>query len=56
MKTYDGVEVWLHTFLTSALGKERLRFTFRPLYPKDRHLITKFLVGFVDPKTGLNFV
>jgi len=56
MKAYDGMEVWLHTFLTSALGKERLIFTFRPLYPKERHPVTKFVVCFVDPKTGLHTV
>jgi hypothetical protein len=33
MKTYGGMGVYLHTFLTLALdGSELVSFTFRPLY------------------------
>jgi hypothetical protein len=57
MKTYGGVDIWIHVFLTSALvggqwSASRLsRFT-----PGERASYIRWTGGCVDPRTGLNDV
>jgi hypothetical protein len=36
MEMYEGVEVYSHTFLTSALEGGVVNFTPRPLYPQEK--------------------
>jgi len=57
MKTYWGVEVWLHAFLISALDEGKWsasrpsRFT-----PEERIRSTHWIGGCVGPRTGLDAV
>jgi hypothetical protein len=55
MKTYGGVDVWIHVFLTSALVRDEwsgscsCRFT-----PGERTPGTHWTGGWVDPRAGLD--
>jgi hypothetical protein len=57
MKVYWGVEAYLHTFLTSALGEGEWsasqpgRFT-----PRERAPGTRSIGGWVGPRTALDAV
>jgi hypothetical protein len=57
MKTYWGMEIYLHAFLTSALdggewwASRPVRFT-----PKKRALGTHWIGGWADPSAGLDAV
>jgi hypothetical protein len=57
MKTYEGVDVYIHVFLTSALYGDELsasrlcRFT-----PGETAHGNQWIRGWVDPKAGLDAV
>jgi hypothetical protein len=57
MKAYGGIDVWIHTFLTSALdggewsGSRPCCFT-----PGERAPGTHWIGGWVDPRAGLDDV
>ena len=55
MKAYRGVEVQLHSFLTSALDEGKWS-TSRPgcFTPKERTTVLMEQVGWVGPRTSLN--
>jgi hypothetical protein len=56
MKTYRGVEVYLHVFLNSALdgGEWWVSFVPRPLYLRERAPGTHWIGGWVGPIVGLD--
>jgi hypothetical protein len=57
MKTYVGVDAWIHVFVTSALvGGEW--FASRPgrFTPRERAPGTHWIGGWVDPRTSLDKV
>jgi hypothetical protein len=57
MKAYGRVEVWLHSLLTSALDREAISFTLRPLYRRENSpQSTHWTGGWVDSREGLNAV
>jgi hypothetical protein len=55
MKAYEGVDVWTHVFLTSALVGGELSVS-RPgcFTPGDRVPVTHWIGGLVDPRDGLD--
>jgi len=53
MKTYVGVEVKLHEFLTAALDGAVVRFTPGRFTPWERAPGTSWIGGWVGPITGL---
>jgi hypothetical protein len=57
MKTYGGVDVWIHVFLTSALdGGERSSSHPGHITPGERATGTHWIEGWVGPRAGLNDV
>jgi hypothetical protein len=57
MKTYWGVEVWLHAFLTSALdGGERSASRPDRFTPRERAAGTHWIGGWVGPRAFLDAV
>jgi hypothetical protein len=55
MKTYGGVEVELHSFLTS-LTMRAVNVRLRPLYPLRMNPGTHGIEGWVDPRASLDEV
>jgi hypothetical protein len=57
MKTYGGVDVYIHIFLTSALaGGEWLDSRPGRFTPGERAPDTHWIGGWVDPRAGLGDV
>jgi hypothetical protein len=57
MKTYGGVDVYIHIFLTSALfGGECLASPPATLPPEKESPCTHWIGGWVGPRTGLDDV
>jgi hypothetical protein len=57
MKTYGGVDVYIHVFLTSALiGGEWSASRTDRFTPEERAPVTHWIGGWVDPRTGLDDV
>jgi hypothetical protein len=57
MKTYRGVDIYIHVFLTSALvGGEWSTSPLRLLYPRRKGLRYHWIGGWVGPKAGLDDV
>jgi len=57
MKTNGGVEVYLHTFLTSTLdGGDWSASRLGRFYPRERVLSTYWMGGSVGPRAGLDAV
>jgi len=51
---FGRIEVWLHSFLTSALWRRVVSFTTRPLWPRFRAPDTHWIWGWVGLRAGLN--
>jgi hypothetical protein len=58
MKTYGGVDVYIHIFLTSSLvgGEWSASRPTHPLYPGERGPGTRWIGRRVDPRAGLEDV
>jgi hypothetical protein len=57
MKAYWGVEIYLHTFLTSALdGREWSASRPGRFNPTERAPVTHWIGGWVGPRAGLDAV
>jgi hypothetical protein len=57
MKTYGGVDVYIHIFLTLALVGGEWSASRPSLFtPGERTLGTRWIGGWVGPKAGLNDV
>jgi hypothetical protein len=57
MKTYGGVDVQIHVFLTSALvSREWLGSRLDRFIPGERGPVTHYVAGWVGPRTGLDAV
>jgi hypothetical protein len=57
MKTYGGVDVWIHVFLTSAvIGDEWSASHPDRFVPGERVPGTNRIGGWVDPRTGMDDV
>jgi hypothetical protein len=52
MKAYGGVDVYIHIFLTSALGESEWSASRLGRFIRDTHWIG----GWVDPRAGLDDV
>ena len=52
MKTYAGVEVELHSFVTA--GTRAVNVSLRPLYPPRMNPGTHGFGGWVDPRASLD--
>jgi hypothetical protein len=57
MKTYGGVDVWTHVFLTSALDGGECSASRPGIFtPVERAPSTHWIGGWVSPRTGLDDV
>jgi hypothetical protein len=57
MKTYGGVDVWIHIFLTSALvGGEWSASRTGRFTPGERDHVIHWIEGWVGPNAGLGLV
>jgi hypothetical protein len=55
MKAYAGVDVYVHTFLTTALAKGEWSASLHgPFTPRERVPGTHWIGGWVDPRAGLD--
>jgi hypothetical protein len=55
MKTYGGVDIWIHVFLTSELSVDKWSVSYPGRFrPGKRDADNHSMKDWMDPRTGLN--
>jgi hypothetical protein len=53
IKAYGGVEIWIHSFLTSAMRRISCQFNDPAAFPREISTGDQWIGGWVHPTVGL---